>query len=72
MEAAIRAVELSDAVAISASYPRLAAEKDGALKGYAYACRHRERAAYRYSVDVSEVGRKFERWLDVSWWQKAL
>jgi len=101
------------------------------VKGYAYACRHRERAAYRYSVDVSvyvaqdarnagiasalyetlfaqlaqrgfhrafagialpnqasialhrrfgfepvgiykEVGRKFDRWLDVSWWQKAL
>jgi phosphinothricin acetyltransferase len=115
----------------AASYPWLAAEKDGQVKGYAYACRHRERAAYRYSVDVSvyvaqdarnagiasalyetlfaqlaqrgfhrafagialpnqasialhrrfgfepvgiykEVGRKFDRWLDVSWWQKAL
>jgi len=29
------------------------ASEDGALRGYAYASRHRERAAYRWSVDVT-------------------
>jgi phosphinothricin acetyltransferase len=33
--------------------PWLVAESDGALVGYAYAGRHRERAAYRWSVDLS-------------------
>lgn len=31
----------------------LVAEHDGALAGYAYGSTHRERAAYRYSVEVS-------------------
>lgn len=33
-------------------YPWLVAEREGAPVGYAYACRHRDRAAYRWSVDV--------------------
>lgn len=37
----------------SQSYPWLVAEHDGTVLGYAYASRHRERSAYRYSVDVS-------------------
>jgi L-amino acid N-acyltransferase YncA len=38
---------------ITRHYPWLVAQQDGALLGYAYANRHRERAGYRYSVDVS-------------------
>ena len=34
-------------------YPWLVAELDGALAGYAYASAHRERAAYRWAVDVT-------------------
>ena len=34
-------------------YPWLVCEQDGVVVGYAYACAHRERAAYRWSVDVS-------------------
>jgi L-amino acid N-acyltransferase YncA len=115
----------------TAAYPWLLAESNGAVFGYAYAGRHRERSAYRYSVDVSvylaeeargrgigsalyaelfkqlqqrgfhrafagialpneasialhrrfgfelvgvykEVGRKFDRWIDVAWWQRAV
>ena len=33
--------------------PWLACERDGEVLGFAYAARHRERAAYRWSVDVS-------------------
>ena len=33
--------------------PWLVAERDGRLLGYAYAAPHRERAAYRWSVDIS-------------------
>jgi phosphinothricin acetyltransferase len=36
-----------------ASLPWLVAEEAGAVIGYAYAAPHRERAAYRWSVDVS-------------------
>lgn len=113
------------------THPWLIAQSGEGVAGYAYGSRHRERSAYRYSVDVSvyvaqtarrcgigaalyealfvrlrelgfhrafagialpneasirlhrrcgfepvgiykEVGRKFDRWLDVSWWQKAL
>jgi phosphinothricin acetyltransferase len=53
-------LEPPDAVEISArmakvleAYPWLVAEEDGAIVGYAYGSRHRERAAYRWSVDVS-------------------
>ena len=35
------------------TYPWLVAEEADALLGYAYAGRHRERAAYRWSVDVT-------------------
>lgn len=38
---------------ISSGYPYLVCEMDGRITGFAYACRHRERAAYKYSVDVS-------------------
>ena len=35
------------------SYPYLVCEIDGNVLGFAYASRHRERAAYRFSADVS-------------------
>lgn len=35
------------------TYPWLVAERDGAVLGYAYASKHRERAAYLWSVDVA-------------------
>lgn len=38
--------------AIQAHWPWLVAD-DGGILGYAYACEHRTRAAYRWSVDVS-------------------
>ena len=38
---------------IQKSYPYLVYEVDGVVVGYAYASKHRERAAYRYSADVS-------------------
>jgi phosphinothricin acetyltransferase len=34
-------------------WPFLCFERDGSVAGYAYASPHRERAAYRWSVDVS-------------------
>jgi phosphinothricin acetyltransferase len=34
-------------------FPWLVCDEDGLILGYAYASRHRERAAYRWSVDVS-------------------
>jgi L-amino acid N-acyltransferase YncA len=46
--------EMADRIArTSIAHPWLVAERAGALLGYAYACRHRERPAYRWSVDVS-------------------
>lgn len=38
---------------ITAVYPWLVCEENGAFQGYAYASQHRERAAYQWSVDVS-------------------
>ena len=38
---------------ISATHPWLVAEHPGELLGYAYACAHRERPAYRWATDVS-------------------
>jgi L-amino acid N-acyltransferase YncA len=38
---------------IMAQYPWLVCERDGRIVGYAYACPHRERAAYRWSVDAA-------------------
>lgn len=34
-------------------YPWLAGESGGTIAAYAYACRHRERGAYQWSVEVS-------------------
>ncbi len=38
---------------IRAAHPWLVAERGGEVVGYAYACPHRQRPAYRWSVDVS-------------------
>jgi phosphinothricin acetyltransferase len=38
---------------ISSTHPWLVAEQGGEVVGYAYACRHQERAAYRWAADVS-------------------
>jgi phosphinothricin acetyltransferase len=35
------------------THPWLVADRDGETVGFAYACRHRSRAAYRWAVDVS-------------------
>jgi L-amino acid N-acyltransferase YncA len=35
------------------TYPWLVAERDGEVVGYAYACSHRYRPAYRWAVEVS-------------------
>jgi L-amino acid N-acyltransferase YncA len=44
---------------ISETHPWLVAEREGDLLGFAYACRHRERPAYRWTTDVSVyVGRE--------------
>lgn len=37
----------------AATYPWLVAERDGEVVGYAYACPHRVRPAYRWAVEVS-------------------
>jgi len=38
---------------ITVQYPWLVCEAVGQVVGYAYACAHRERAAYRWAVDVA-------------------
>jgi phosphinothricin acetyltransferase len=38
---------------VSATHPWLVAESGGEVLGYSYACRHRERPAYRWAADVS-------------------
>ncbi len=38
---------------VVATHPWLVAEGGGEVLGYAYACRHRERPAYRWAADVS-------------------
>jgi phosphinothricin acetyltransferase len=38
---------------ISQHYPWIVCEWDGEIAGYVYATKHRERAAYQWSVDVS-------------------
>lgn len=38
---------------ITEAYPWLVAERDGTVAGYAYACPHRARPAYRWAVEVS-------------------
>jgi phosphinothricin acetyltransferase len=43
------------------THPWLVAESGGAVIGYAYACPHRERPAYRWAVDVSVYVAEGER-----------
>lgn len=46
--------ELAERIgATAATHPWLVAERGGEVVGYAYACPHRQRPAYRWSVDVS-------------------
>lgn len=46
--------EMAERIAkISAQYPWLVCAVDGTVAGYVYACQHRERAAYRWAVDVT-------------------
>jgi L-amino acid N-acyltransferase YncA len=48
------AAELAERIAATATtHPWLVAEDDGVLVGYAYACEHRSRAAYRWAADVA-------------------
>jgi phosphinothricin acetyltransferase len=48
------AVELAERIKrTSATHPWLVAESDDGVVGFAYACEHRTRAAYRWAVDVS-------------------
>jgi phosphinothricin acetyltransferase len=45
---------------ISGRFPWLVAESDGMVSGYAYASAHRERAAYRWAVEVTiYLGERF-------------
>jgi L-amino acid N-acyltransferase YncA len=44
-----------------AGHPWLVCEEDGRILGYAYASAHRERAAYRWSADVSVYVREGHR-----------
>jgi L-amino acid N-acyltransferase YncA len=47
---------------ISTQYPWLVCDIDGEVAGYVYASRHRERAAYRWAVDVAVyVGAAYRR-----------
>jgi phosphinothricin acetyltransferase len=53
-EAAPSAEEMAGRIAgILRHFPYLVAERDGLVVGYAYAAQHMERAAYRWSVNVS-------------------
>jgi phosphinothricin acetyltransferase len=45
--------EISRRMLSTPRLPWLVAESEGAVVGFAYAARHRERAAYRWSADVS-------------------
>ncbi len=48
------AAELAERIErTGATHPWLVAESDGEVLGFAYACEHRTRAAYRWAVDVS-------------------
>jgi L-amino acid N-acyltransferase YncA len=48
----VREIERRIAVLLP-QYPYLVAEVDGRVIGYAYACEHRTRSAYRTSIDVA-------------------
>jgi phosphinothricin acetyltransferase len=53
-ERAPDSAEMEDRIRrLTAAHPWLVAEEEGRIAGFAYACRHRSRAAYRWSVDVS-------------------
>jgi len=53
-EVAPTAEQMADRIRSTVAWtPWLVAEEDGRLVGYAYASRHRERAGYRWSVDIS-------------------
>jgi phosphinothricin acetyltransferase len=53
-EVAPRAQEIASRIAgLKGEFPWLVAERNRDVSGYAYAGRHRERAAYRWSVNVS-------------------
>jgi phosphinothricin acetyltransferase len=53
-EQAPDAAELARRIAAtSRTHPWLVAEEEGEVVGYAYACPHRSRPAYRWAVDVS-------------------
>jgi phosphinothricin acetyltransferase len=53
-EEAPTAEEMATRIEVTtATHPWLVAEVDGEVVGFAYACRHRERPAYRWSADVS-------------------
>jgi phosphinothricin acetyltransferase len=46
--------QMRDRIAsVSAVFPWLVDEDEGVMRGYAYASRHRSRAAYQWSTDVS-------------------
>ncbi len=45
-------------VSVLAKDPWLVVEEDNIIFGYAYACKHSERAAYKWSVDVSAYVRE--------------
>jgi len=45
----------------TAQFPWLVLDDDGQVAGYAYASRHRERAAYRWAVDVAVYVRPTHR-----------
>jgi phosphinothricin acetyltransferase len=48
------ATEFVDRIAhTTMTHPWLVAERDGAVVGFAYACSHRARPAYRWAADVS-------------------
>jgi L-amino acid N-acyltransferase YncA len=53
-ESAPDRAEMEDRIgSIAGGYAWLVAEEESRIAGFAYACRHRSRAAYRWSVDVS-------------------
>lgn len=53
-EVAPTADQMTDRIRSTLAWtPWLVAEDDGRVVGYAYATRHRERAGYRWSVDIS-------------------
>src|SRR5947209_18080413 len=45
----------------TSTYPWLVAEESGQVLGYVYASTHRERAAYRWSVEVTAYVRESAR-----------